>query len=162
MSHVGDPFQSLLLYLSSVLIKASPKDQMNSGYKLKARAQVVYFISASSLLATRLEYRHTGQKNNNPIFTLPGLHQEPPGSSRWLSHSFGCLQLDIYLKIKGKAHKNGEGKKNSNSTNSSHLCGFMIHKVLHIHACVWSCLLVNRTCSLWSHCTEEQFQPQKC
>jgi len=50
--------------------------------KLKARGQVVYFIAASSPLTTRRGFRHTGQKDNNPIFTLPGLYQQPPGSSR--------------------------------------------------------------------------------
>lgn len=49
---MGHPFQSSLLYLSSVLIKASPKDQMNPGPTLMAMAHVVYFISASRPFAT--------------------------------------------------------------------------------------------------------------
>lgn len=113
---------------------------MNLGPKLKARLQVVYFISASIPLTTRLGCWHTGQKNNNSIFNLPGLHQEPPGSSRWLSHSSDCLQLDIHLKMNGRAHRNS-----NNGTNTSHSYGFVIHKVLHVHACLWSCLSVSRT-----------------
>lgn len=64
------------------------------------------FISASSLLTTRLGCRHTGQKNSNLILTLPGL---PSGAIReqQMIHSSNCLQLDTCLKMNRRAYRKG-------------------------------------------------------
>lgn len=131
---------------------------MNLGPKLKARLQVVYFVSASIPLTARLGCRHPGQRNNNSIFNLPGLHQEPPGSSRWLSHSSDCLHLDTHLKMNGTAHRKRENEERHQYFT------FMWFRDSQSASC--SCLPLilpfdEWDIHLWSHCTEQQSRSWK-